>query len=162
MKHIIYSIIGLFLISFYSSCFTSNKQVVHEEIPIIEKLADIEWIKVQKVRTPPNYKEAFRLTITQPIDYNNVNGGTFEQRVWFSFKGYDRPTVIITDGYSSTRNRISEIAELTDANQILVEHRYFGKSVPDTLDWSKLNLFQACNDLHRIRTLLDPIFRTAK
>ena len=59
------------------------------------------------------------------------------------------------------KNYKTEIADMLNANQILVEHRYFGVSVPDSMDWSKLNLFQECSDLHHIRTLLGSIYKKA-
>lgn len=156
-RNTIFFIIGLVTISLTTSCF-SLKPKIEADVPLIERLSDIEGVEVKKIVSPAGYKDAYRLTITQPIDHNNPDAGTFEQRVWLSFKDYSRPNVIITEGYTSDRNRITEIAKLLNANQIVVEHRYFGHSVPDSLDWSKLNLFQETNDLHRIRVLLGDIF----
>ncbi|NQZ78076.1 MAG: hypothetical protein HRT61_18525, partial [Ekhidna sp.] len=47
---------------------------------------------------------------------------------------------------------------LLDANQVIVEHRYFGDSKPDSLNYNYLNLEQATADLHRIRALLKSIY----
>lgn len=159
MKNLKFLFVFFLTISLLVSCFTSKNKVVQEqEIPLIEKLKKIEGVSVTKTKTPNGYKEAFLLMIEQPIDHRNPDAGIFEQRVWLSFKDYNRPNVIITDGYSLPRNRIQEISRMLNSNQIMVEHRYFGKSVPEEMDWSKLDLFQATNDLHRIRIILSNIF----
>jgi hypothetical protein len=75
-----------------------------------------------------------------------------------SHKGDDRPTVIVTQGYSRTANRIGELAEFIGGNQIDVEHRFFGESMPDSLDYNYLNLKQATADLHHIRQVFGEIY----
>ena len=51
------------------------------------------------------------------------------------------------------RNYEFELTKLLDANQIIVEHRYFGESMPDSLDYHYLNLKQATADLHKVNQL---------
>lgn len=63
---------------------------------------------------------------------------------------------MVTNGYANSRNRISEPAALLGANQINIEHRFFGESMPDSLDYTYLNLEQVAGDLHHI----NEIFRT--
>ena len=45
-----------------------------------------------------------------------------------------------------------------EANQIQVEHRYFGESMPDSLDYEYLNLAQATADLHAINQIFRNIY----
>ena len=66
--------------------------------------------------------------------------------------------VINTAGYSKTKNNILEITDLLNANQIAVEHRFFGESLPDSLDYTYLNLKQATADLHHINQLFNNIY----
>lgn len=97
--------------------------------------------------------ETYVLSVRQPIDHSDPAKGFFEQKVYLSHKGFEQPTVIVTAGYNENSNRISELSSLLEANQILVEHRYFGESTPDSPDYRFLNLKQATADLHRIRQL---------
>jgi hypothetical protein len=97
------------------------------------------------------FQETYTVMIEQPLDHENPDAGSFEQRVTFSHKGFDRPTVIVTEGYAMYTNYLKELCETIGANQIRIEHRYFGKSVPDTMDWKYLNTKQATADYHRVR-----------
>ncbi|MBT3245077.1 MAG: peptidase, partial [Bacteroidetes bacterium] len=44
----------------------------------------------------------------------------------------------------------TELAISLKCNQIIAEHRYFGKSVPDSADYEYLNSWQSASDHHRI------------
>jgi len=55
---------------------------------------------------------------------------------------------------------MSEPAKIIDANQIIVEHRYFGESVPENLNWKFLNIRQAAEDHHIIVQLFKEIYQT--
>lgn len=70
----------------------------------------------------------------------------------------DAPTIIITEGYDNPSNRIYELTDMLNANQVKVEHRYFGESMPDSLDYTYLNLKNATADLHRINALLRSLY----
>ncbi len=146
------------IIFLFNSCIINKKNLTKEPVPLSELLSKLDGVQFEKAVIPNGYKEAYKLKITQPIDHNNPNAGTFTQLVWLSFKGYDRPVVIITDGYDNPLNSVQEISNILNCNQLLVEHRFFGESVPDSIDWTKLNLFQAANDLHHIRELFSNIF----
>ena len=112
----------------------------------------------EQIETPDGYEAAYELRILQPVDHGDNQSGFFLQRAFLSHKGFDRPTVFITEGYAGARNRISELARVLDANQVRVEHRYFGVSVPEPLEWEHLNLEQATADLHHVRTLLGQLY----
>lgn len=63
--------------------------------------------------------------------------------------------------------KAKELTTLLNANQVSVEHRYFGESIPDIyktdkkeiLDYAYLNLKQVSADLHHISTLLKNIYK---
>jgi hypothetical protein len=61
---------------------------------------------------------------------------------------------MVTEGYMAPRNYVSELARLVKSNQVIVEHRYFDQSVPDSIDWQYLTVEQAAMDHHRIIKLL--------
>lgn len=112
----------------------------------------------QSIDTPEGFEAAYELHVRQPVDHTDPSQGYFYQRVYLSHRSFDAPTVIITEGYDRSRNRVYELTKYLEANQVDVEHRYFGTSVPDSLDYRFLNLKQATADLHRIRELLGQLY----
>jgi hypothetical protein len=101
----------------------------------------------------------FVLGYTQPVDHRHPSQGTFQQRITLLHKGTDRPTVLYTSGYNvSTNPRRSEPTRIVDGNQVSMEYRFFTPSRPDPADWSKLDIWQAASDQHRIYTALKEIY----
>ncbi len=123
-----------------------------------KKLFELPDVIFDKIETPDEYEAAYKLLIKQPLDHNNPSAGYFYQKVYFSHFDYENPTAIITNGYQKGSNNITEVAKLTQANQLNVEHRYFGESKPDEMDYSYLNFEQVAKDLHRIRLLFNKIY----
>ena len=101
---------------------------------------------------------SFALKIRQPIDHSNPSKGHFYQKVHLLHKGFDRPTVMVTEGYNMRRHRAYETTKLVKGNQLQIEHRFFGQSMPDSLDYQYLNLTQATADYHHIRQLFDKLY----
>nr|WSZ96075.1 aminopeptidase [Streptomyces sp. NBC_00857] len=101
----------------------------------------------------------FVLTYTQPVDHRRPSKGTFQQRVTLLHKDTDRPTVFFTGGYNvSTNPGRSEPTRIVDGNQVSMEYRFFTPSRPQPADWSKLDIWQAAGDQHRIFTALKKIY----
>lgn len=147
MKKLMFCIVTLFVLT------SSQAQTALEE-----KLFSLPDIIFKKIDTPEGYEAAYELKIRQEIDHNDPSKGYFYQRAFLSHKGYDNPTAIITNGYGKPRNNITEVAELLEANQINVEHRYFLESSPDSLDYDYLNFEQITADLHKINQLFRKIY----
>ena len=120
------------------------------EISVEDFLSGIEAVKIDSIRADTMFQSAWEIHLVQPLDHKNPRGEKFTQRIYFSYAGADRPTVMVTEGYSAGRNYVTELARYLDCNQIIVEHRYFGKSVPDSVDWKYLDTWQAASDHHRI------------
>lgn len=101
----------------------------------------------------------FVLDYTQPIDHRHPSKGTFQQRITLLHKGTDRPTVFFTGGYNvSTTPSRSEPTQIVDGNQVSLEYRFFSPSRPDPADWSKLDIWQAASDQHRVFAALKKIY----
>lgn len=64
-----------------------------------------------------------------------------------------------TEGYKAFRRRVYEPTKLLNANQVTVEHRYYGSSVPYSIDYRYLNMKQATADLHKIKQLFSSIYK---
>jgi hypothetical protein len=100
----------------------------------------------------------YDLMIKQPLDHQHPEKGTFSQWVQLRHKGFTHPTVIETHGYQLSKSR-NEVEKILDANNVGVEYRFFGKSVPDSLQWQYLTVEQATADLHAIHELLKEIYK---
>lgn len=111
-------------------------------------------------KTNANFKEYYEITVKQTLDHSDPKS-IFNQRIYLGFQDFNAPTIIVTDGYAidyaSKSDYSNELAKELNANIVVVEHRYFGKSVPDSLDWSLLTMKQAADDYHFIKSTLDKI-----
>ncbi len=134
---------------------------IPENIPLIKKLQMLPSVKIEKIPYDEiQYNGAFKLMIKQPVDHNDPGKGFFWQKVYLTHLDEKRPVVLYLDGYSVKNSRFrSELADFLNANHIHVEHRFFGESVPDTINWEYLNIKQAAADHHRIVKLLKNIYK---
>jgi len=122
-------------------------------------LFDLPDVIFKKIDTPEGYEAAYELKVKQALDHDDPSKGYFYQRAFLSHKGYDNPTAMITNGYGKSRNNITEVATLLDANQINIEHRYFLESSPDSLQYEYLNFKQVTADLHKINQIFRSIYK---
>jgi len=95
-------------------------------------------------------KYVIEIRFKQALDHDNLTGASFTQRIFLTHKGFDEPMVMVTEGYAAPQNKPYELSTLLSANQLIVEHRYFGKSEPQTKNWQYLTTRQAAADHHRI------------
>ena len=123
-----------------------------------QQLFGLPDVMFKKIDTPDGFEAAYELHIKQPLDHKNPEKGHFYQRAYLSHKSYDLPTVMAIEGYHRTANRVYELTRYIDANQINIEHRYFGTSVPDSMDYQYLHLEQVAADLHKINTLFKELY----
>lgn len=101
----------------------------------------------------------FVVRFTQPVDHANPGGATFEQRVSLIHKNGDAPLIAFTTGYWDYYQDIPyELTELLQANQISIEHRYFGESRPEPADWSQLTIRAMADDEHAIISALREVY----
>lgn len=108
------------------------------------------------------YPEKYVMRIRQEVDPLGHQAGTFEQRVVVCHVGWDRPTVIVTDGYdcdfSLKEHYTDEVAKILGANIVAVQYRYFKESTPHPTLWRYLTMENACYDLHHIRQTLGQLY----
>gem|GEM_PF-1881863 len=109
-----------------------------------------------------HFKEYYELFVEQPLDHAKPQGKKFRQRIFLGCNDAAAPVVLEAEGYScyasSLNNHTNECVTLLDGNLIVAEHRYFGYSAPDSLDWSLLTMQQAANDLHRLKEIFGTFF----
>ena len=114
----------------------------------LQKLPQAEW-----------QRGTIELTFRQPIDHKHPSGPKFNQRVVINHIGNDRPVVVLLEGYNLHSKKRCELAELLNANQIIIEHRFFAESRPDSINWKHLNIWQAATDHHKIINSLKDLYR---
>lgn len=108
------------------------------------------------------YPEKYVLKIEHPLSYAHPELGTFTQRVFVGHVGFDRPTVLVTEGYGGGRemspNSSEEISKLLNANLVFVEYRYFEESMPKEANYEHLTVWNSLNDLHEVNMLFKKIY----
>ncbi|MFJ1736322.1 S28 family serine protease [Streptomyces sp. NPDC088254] len=129
-----------------------------EAADIKDRLLSIPGVSLIQEKPYPGYRY-FVLNFTQPVDHRDPAKGTFQQRITVLHKDVSRPTVFYTGGYSvSTNPGRREPTQIVDGNQVSMEYRFFTPSRPEPADWSKLDIWQAASDQHRIFTALKAIY----
>lgn len=102
------------------------------------------------------------LQFEQKVDHDDPESPTFLQKVSLLHRDESFPMVVYTSGYWDYYNdRVVELTGLIGANQISIEHRYFGESRPEPADWSKLTIEQMAHDQHAIVTALRQLYEGA-
>ncbi|HEY2443734.1 MAG TPA: S28 family serine protease [Streptosporangiaceae bacterium] len=105
---------------------------------------------------PPAGYQVYELEIRQPVDHRHPNGATFEQHLELYQRALAAPMVMYVSGYfnytflSPQATYLSVPAMIDGANQISVEHRYYGDSVPHPTLWRYLTVWQQAADEHHV------------
>ncbi len=127
-----------------------------------EKLSQISAITETKPLQSTEFQEKYVTYFTQPLDHRHPEKGSFRQRVIVAHVGFDRPTVIVTEGYGAAYavnpKFREELSRLFDANMIFVEHRYFLESTPEPRDWQYLTAENSADDLHAVNAAFRSIY----
>ncbi len=145
-------ILSVFILVCFTSLLFSQKDLKLK----LESLPGI--ISVESIETETGFTNAFNIFIEQPVDHNNPTGEKFKQKFYLSHRDESLPVIIELDGYNIDFNRPNELALKLKCNKIVVEHRYFGESAPDNMDWKFLTIEQAANDHHEIIETLKSIY----
>ena len=126
---------------------------------IEDQLAAIPGMSVEERESSLEGYRFFVLQYEQPADHSNPGAGTFLQFLTLYHRDTEAPMVFGPLGYTNSVNIFnSELTEMLDANQLFVEHRFFGNSRPAPTDWSLLTIEQAAADHHRIVEAFKPIY----
>ncbi|MFJ3805604.1 S28 family serine protease [Streptomyces sp. NPDC090073] len=129
-----------------------------EPSDIKDRLLSVPGMSLIQEKPYPGYRY-FVLNYTQPIDHRHPERGTFQQRITVLHKDTSRPTVFYTGGYNvSTTPSRREPTQIVDGNQVSLEYRFFTPSRPAPADWSKLDIWQAASDQHRVFTALKSVY----
>lgn len=109
------------------------------------------------------FKEKYVLKMEQQVDWKTSAKGTFGERIFVGMKGLDKPTVIVTEGYSASYGLNpgyeEELSRLFDANVVLCEYRYFSQSVPVPTNWDYMTVDNSSADYHHVRQVFGQLFK---
>lgn len=100
----------------------------------------------------PVFAEKYLITFTQPIDWEQPELGTFEQRVEIGFNGADRYTVFqvggycLFDQYLMLDDRPDLAKQMDGCNFVSVEYRFFGESCPEGLNHDSVEMWEYLTD----------------
>lgn len=110
-----------------------------------------------------NFKEKYVLKVAQQVDWKTSSKGTFGERVFVGFRGWEKPTVLVTEGYTASYgispDYEEELSSLFDANVILCEYRYFSESVPQPTNWEYMTVDNSLADYHHVRQMFGQLFK---
>ena len=151
-----------FMYFLFITIFITNSKYLSQEYltELNKKLLEIPDIKVNKLQPDSQFSEIYEIFVTQPLDHlNSFNGIKFSQRIYLHHTDFNKPMVMENDGYAIDESRRTELSKILKCNEIIVEHRYFGESVPDSMDWKYLNTAQAAADHNRIVQILKNIYK---
>lgn len=129
-------------------CLLSTAVFAAETIEEFLKELPVDNIRVLEKES--FYGSIYEVMFEQPVDHKDPSRGSFMQRLYISHYDRNRPVVLSTEGYDASYYYTTELAIYLRCNQIIAEHRYFGKSVPEDEDYSYLTTWQAASDHHRI------------
>ena len=118
--------------------------------------------KVEALKTTL-FPEKYVFFIRQQLDAKDASKGYFEQRVVLCHRGFDRPTVLVTEGYNARyamrENYMDELSKLFETNVITVEYRYFDQSMPKPCNWDYMTVENSLYDLHHVNETLHAMYK---
>ena len=139
---------------------------IHAQNALQEKLSALVGVESVEQIAGGKFLEKYELQFRQlrnPVGAPD-DTATFLQRVIVGHISLDSAVVLHTHGYNAAnhRERIQvrdELSELLGANDIWVEHRYFGTSCPTDTNWNEVTTANAAYDMHRIVTALRTVYQ---
>lgn len=118
--------------------------------------------KVEALKTTL-FPEKYVFFIRQQLDAKDASKGYFEQRVVLCHRGFDRPTVLVTEGYNARyamrENYMDELSKLFETNVITVEYRYFDQSMPKPCNWDYMTVENSLYDFHHVNETLHAMYK---
>jgi hypothetical protein len=128
-------------------------------VAVAAALAEVEGLTIVAEQALAGGFRRFRLAFEQPVDHASPDGPRFTQMLTLVHRDMAAPMVLASTGYHDfLGDALTEPAVLLGANQVVVEHRYFGASRPEPADWTYLDIEQAAADHHRVIEALRPIY----
>lgn len=140
-----------------SGCKESEEEWVDDVATDLEKLPGVVSVSREECA---DFAAKFKIFFEQPIDHDNPGNGSFRQLVYLCLTNPDNINVLITEGYYAfDAQSTHELTRMFDANQIVVEHRYYGESLVDDKKYMYNDAKSSCDDLHAIVSELKSVLK---
>ncbi len=145
----------LVVLTFLAASFAiAQNDALLKELQSLPDIADIVPLKTDSI-----FGAGYEFRVRQPLDHANPGKAVFLQSVFLAHVDVQKPVLLETEGYAvHGGGKARELATLLQCNQVIVEHRFFGKSTPDSLEWKYLTTKQSADDLHHVVMLLKKIY----
>ena len=151
-----------FLVGFFILLLATSEFIFAQVRQVPKRIIEIPSLTVVDTLTSDFYTEKYVVTLQQTLAHGEPKKGLFKQQVVICHRGFDRPTLLVCEGYDGNyalRSRYKEeLSTLFDMNVIFVQHRFFGNSTPNPKDWTYLTAENAAYDLHHVLELLRSIY----
>jgi len=133
----------------------SDRKILED---FLSKQKDIAYERIETLKGEPL---KYKIKIKQPLDWSDNNKGYFNQQVILTHTGFDNPMLMETQGYQINNARNNELQQILNSNDLNIEHRYFGESIPDStiFNWKYLTLYNATHDLHHINEIFKKLYK---
>ena len=129
---------------------------------LVEKLQTLSAVNKIETLSSDDKLEKIVCFVNQQLDWQDKQTGDFQQRVIVKHRGFDKPTVMVTEGYGAdyamNARYKEELSDLLDANLIFVEHRFFLESTPVPCNWDYMTVANSAGDYHHIRQLFGQLY----
>ena len=136
-KHAIVASFAAALIFLFAACSNPNDGSTLPTLAFEDQLRSLPNVEsVEPIKEKSDFKgTVYKVYFKSQLDPADISKGTFRQKAFVGFAGYDKPNCLMTTGYSlsdkAALKRLSEneAAYILEGNLVAVEHRYFGDSV---------------------------------
>lgn len=141
-----------------SVLFTSSSAFAEDVLTRLNAIPGMQALEATVEDDKAKGLRRFRATLTQPLDHFNSASPRFEQKLVIFHRNFSEPMVLQTSGYKIFGEGLTRLAHVFSTNQIQVEHRFFGESLPENIDWNFHTVRQSAEDFHRIVQSLKPLY----
>ncbi len=138
---------------------TPSKKVYTSMREALKDVSMVESVKELKLSDEEGFREQYTVYLHQLVDHQQSDK-YFRQKMIVRFRGFDRPTVMVTHGYDLADDSQDgrAMAQLLNANIVEVEHRNFNESmVDDPKRWDYETQYQEAGDLHDVYTAMKAV-----
>lgn len=147
-----------FMLSLSIFIFVSCQTNIQSAKDVLSQIAIIDSIK--PIENDSLFQSTYEVWFRMPLDHNNPNSPTFPLRAYYSHKDFNKPMVVVIEGYTMYTSRANELTQILGSNQLTIEHRFFDRSRPkDSIPWKYLNVRQAAADQHQIIEAFKPFYK---
>lgn len=137
------------------ACTSTPANGQQAPLPLKDFLEQQQAIRIVEPLEVDGFNETYQLRMTQPLDHNDASKGDFEQRVHLMHRDVNAPTLIWISGYRTyfpLQAQAQELSTILNSNVVLVEHRFYGESLPEDgkVPYAFLDNTQSATDHHQL------------